>query len=100
MSATPSRSPRTVTPSTPPPLPPSAPLAAEEAARRRIPPRKLLLGFILACSVLCFFLILFVATVAILRESAPMGPGRAVPVLFVVKRIIAHHIFHFIHHHK
>jgi hypothetical protein len=77
--------------STPPPLP------AGNAAPRGISPRKLILGVILAGSVLLFFMVLLAGGVAILHEAAPRGGGRAsfAGVVLAIRHVIAHHLsFH------
>jgi hypothetical protein len=82
-----------VIPSSPPPLPT---VPGAQAARRSISPRKVILSVVLAGSVLFFFLILFAALVAILREAAPPGHRNFAAHLVAVKHIIAQHIYHFI----
>jgi hypothetical protein len=84
-----------MTPSTPPA---QSPAPGGQTARGSISPRKLILGVILAGSILLFFLILFAGGIAILREASPRGGART-PLLVAVKRVIAHDILH-IHHHK
>ena len=83
-----------------PPQPPS-PLPAGNPTARSISPRKVILGIILAGSIVFFFLILFAGIFAIVREAAPRssaGQVSAVAILRVVKHLIAHHIP--IPHHK
>jgi hypothetical protein len=63
-----------------------------------VPARKLILGVILAGSTLLFFLILFATALAILHEAAPTGHGRATSLLAIIKRVVAHYIFHLANH--
>ncbi len=80
-------------PSTPSSFPPPPP-DSTRFPRRGISPRKLILGFILACSILFFFLILFVTAVAILREAAPAGHSGLMRHIIAIGRSIAHHMHH------
>ena len=60
---------------TPSSTPPSPPLPGGKASPGGISARKVILGIILAGSVLFFVLILFAGGVAILREGAQRGYG-------------------------
>jgi len=59
-----------------------------------ISPRKVILGLILAGSILFFFFILFVGAIAVIQEGSLKGASH-IPLMGAVKRVIAH----FLHHH-
>jgi len=75
-----------VTTPTPPPLP--------TGNFGGIPPRKLVLGIILAGSILFVMFLLFAGGVAILLEAAPRGHGGVSRAFLGLRHIIAHFLGH------
>jgi len=59
-----------------------------------IPARKIILIFVLVCSILLFFFILFVGGVAVLREASPQRHSGIVRLILAVKHYVAHRILH------
>jgi len=84
-----------MSPSTPPTLPPFPPSRLGAAPRTGIPLRKIILGLVLAGSILLFFMILFAALVAVIQEGSPRPH---MPALAAMKHIVAHVLLHFQHH--
>ena len=84
-----------------PPLPGAGAQRSPGAIGQRLPLRKIILGIVLVCSILAFFLILLASGVAILREAAPRGYGApgvrpglkalVVTIKHIVHHIVAHH---------
>jgi hypothetical protein len=65
---------------------------------RGISPRKLILGIILAGSILFFFFILFAGGIAVLREAAPSRHAGLAHLLIAVRHAIVRHIIQITHH--
>jgi hypothetical protein len=72
-----------------PQTPPSYPSARRGYAGDGISPRKVILGLILAASIVVFFLILFVGVIAIVQEGSLRG-ARHLASLATLKHAVAH----------